>query len=146
LPNLGHLKNKKSLFQNKEAIKIADDGSANNSSTNDENSFAWVPVKQAWGSEQFGAHFTPRVGQEVLVSFEHGNPNKPVIIGVLLNDSNRPPFATTPSKLGFASRSLDKEALQKDIAGHQFVFDDNPNSRTFYYNRIEISPLTQIII
>ena len=96
------------------------------SSNTDENSFAWVPVKQAWGSQQFGAHFTPRVGQEVLVSFEHGNPNKPIIIGVLPNDSNQPPFATTPSKLGFASRSLDKEASQKEVSGHQFVFDDDP--------------------
>ena len=96
-------------------------------SNNNENSFAWVRMKQSWGSDQFGAHFTPRVGQEVLVSFDHGDPNKPVIIGVTPNDSSKPPFAPnkTPTQLGFRSLSLAKDAMHQPISGHQLLFDDD---------------------
>ena len=96
-------------------------------SKSNENSFAWVRMKQSWGSNQFGAHFTPRVGQEVLVSFDHGDPNKPIIVGVMPSDSSMPPFAPnkTPTQLGFRTQSLAKDAMQHTIPGHQIMFDDD---------------------
>ena len=99
-------------------------------SHSDENSFAWVRMKQAWGSDQFGAHFTPRVGQEVLVSFEHGDPNQPTIIGVMPSDSSKPPFTPgkTPTQTGFQSKSLSPDSAQISPSGHHLMFDDDPKN------------------
>jgi type VI secretion system secreted protein VgrG len=89
----------------------------------EENTFAWVPVKQAWAANQVGTAFIPRVGQEVVVMFEEGNPNAPIVIGVMPTPANRPPFAST-SRSGFVSRSLG--ANNQATKGNQFIFDDDP--------------------
>lgn len=94
-------------------------------STENETSFTWVPVRQAWGGDQYGLHFTPRVGQTVLVTFDHGNPDRPYIIGSLPSEQGGLPFTPekTPTHSGFHSQSLDPEAPAP--GGHQVVFEDD---------------------
>lgn len=57
---------------------------------NDESSSAWVRVSQnrVAGPQSY---FLPEVGDEVLVGFEHGDIDRPVIIGSLWNGEDRPP-------------------------------------------------------
>jgi type VI secretion system secreted protein VgrG len=52
----------------------------------------WVRVGQAWAGNGYGAFFWPRVGHEVLVAYEDGDPDRPVIIGSVYNSANLPPF------------------------------------------------------
>lgn len=59
---------------------------------NDENSSCWVRVSQAWAGSGWGAQFIPRIGQEVLVDFLEGDPDRPIITGSVYNGANRPPF------------------------------------------------------
>jgi type VI secretion system VgrG family protein len=91
----------------------------------DENSFAWVRCAQTWAGDGYGFHTIPRVGQAVLVSFDHGMPDKPIIVGPVPNDTTLPPFApdSTPTQTGLQSKSLDSNAPTP--AGHQVVFEDN---------------------
>jgi type VI secretion system secreted protein VgrG len=49
--------------------------------TNDENSSCWIRVVQGWAGTSWGAFFLPRVGQEVVVTFLEGNPDRPLITG-----------------------------------------------------------------
>lgn len=42
-----------------------------------------VRVAQVWGSAGYGAYFIPRIGQEVVVAFEDGDPDRPLIVGTV---------------------------------------------------------------
>ncbi|MCA9066151.1 MAG: type VI secretion system tip protein VgrG, partial [Planctomycetaceae bacterium] len=59
----------------------------------DEKTSMWVRVSTPWAGKQWGMVHIPRIGQEVLVSFLEGDPDRPVITGMLYNGSNMPPYA-----------------------------------------------------
>ncbi|WP_425395143.1 type VI secretion system tip protein TssI/VgrG [Aeoliella sp.] len=52
----------------------------------------WIRVGQIWAGPRWGAFFWPRSGHEVLVAFEHGDPDRPVIVGNVYNSRNMPPL------------------------------------------------------
>jgi type VI secretion system secreted protein VgrG len=55
----------------------------------DDKSSAWVRVAQL---SMTGAVLVPRVGWEVLVEFEHGHPDRPIVVGRLFNATYVPPY------------------------------------------------------
>jgi type VI secretion system secreted protein VgrG len=59
--------------------------------TADENSSCWIRVAQPVGGTGGGFFWVPEVGDEVLVGFEHGDVNRPVVIGRLYNAADKPP-------------------------------------------------------
>ncbi|TKD46936.1 type VI secretion system Vgr family protein [Azotobacter chroococcum] len=59
----------------------------------DERSSCWVRVAQSWAGNGWGSFVLPRVGQEVLVHFLDGDPDRPLITGCLYNGVNQPPYA-----------------------------------------------------
>jgi len=52
----------------------------------------WVRVASAWAGKQWGVQFTPRVGDEVVVEFLEGDPDRPIVTGRVYNNVNRPPY------------------------------------------------------
>ena len=52
----------------------------------------WVRVAQVWAGKGWGAMFWPRVGHEVVVIFEGGDPDRPLIVGSVYNEKNMPAF------------------------------------------------------
>ena len=58
----------------------------------DEKTSCWVRVAQVQASGGFGGAFWPRIGDEVVVSFEEGDPDRPLITGRVYNGANRPPY------------------------------------------------------
>lgn len=63
-----------------------------------ERSSCWVRVGQAWSGAGFGAMFIPRKGQEVLVDFLEGDPDRPVVVGSLYNAALRVPYRLPDEK------------------------------------------------
>jgi type VI secretion system secreted protein VgrG len=58
----------------------------------DEKSSCWVRVSQPWAGQNFGFIHTPRIGQEVVVSFLEGDPDQPLITGRVYNAQQMPPW------------------------------------------------------
>ena len=56
----------------------------------DENSSCWVRVSQPWAGKGFGCMNIPRIGQEVVVEFIEGDPDRPLINGRLYHAENMP--------------------------------------------------------
>lgn len=86
----------------------------------------WVRVSSAWAGANFGAVNQPRVGQEVVVDFIGGIPDRPIIIGRVYNADQMPPLEL-PAKgtvSGFISRTIKGDG---SLANY-FTMDDDPGN------------------
>jgi type VI secretion system secreted protein VgrG len=91
----------------------------------------WVRVSQDWAGQGWGSITIPRVGQEVIVSFLEGDPDRPIITGRVYNaiqtvpyplpsNQTRSTFMTRSSKGGSASTY--NELRFEDLKGQEQVF------------------------
>ena len=73
----------------------------------DENSSCWIRVAQIWAGRKWGGMHIPRIGQEVIVDFMEGDPDRPIITGRVYNADNMPPYELPENKTqsGIKSRS-----------------------------------------
>lgn len=73
----------------------------------DDQSSCWIRVSQAWAGKNWGWMTTPRIGQEVIVSFLEGNPDDPIITGRVYNADQMPPWELPANKTqsGILTRS-----------------------------------------
>ncbi|MEZ4309814.1 MAG: type VI secretion system tip protein TssI/VgrG [Polyangiaceae bacterium] len=76
-------------------------------SSMNETSSCWIHVSQPWGGSGFGGTNLPRIGQEVIVDFLGGDPDRPVIIGRLYTNLQKTPYKLPDNKTqsGWQSRS-----------------------------------------
>ena len=65
---------------------------------NNENSSCWIRVSHAWAGSGWGGIYIPRIGQEVIVEFLEGDPDRPIITGRVYNASQTPPYALPGEK------------------------------------------------
>jgi type VI secretion system secreted protein VgrG len=91
----------------------------------------WVRVAQPFAGKWGGTFFLPRIGDEVLVGFVDGDPDKPVIVGSLYSDDAPPPFSMPGKKEqgGFSTRSSKKGGTSN---ANILRFDDTKGSEEFY--------------
>lgn len=89
----------------------------------------WLRTMQAWAGAGWGAQFIPRVGMEVVVGFDGGDPDKPIVLGAVYNGTHPMPFATPRHKTrsGFRSRSSPRgdgnnELSFEDKAGEEQIY------------------------
>ncbi|AUX49053.1 uncharacterized protein SOCE26_105980 [Sorangium cellulosum] len=91
-------------------------------------SSCWIRVSQGWAGSRYGLLSIPRVGQEVLVDFFDGDPDRPVVVGRVFNSSTRVPYTlpaektksgwksdSSPGSGGFNELSFD------DAAGRELI-------------------------
>ncbi|AZZ93442.1 type VI secretion system tip protein VgrG [Hahella sp. KA22] len=73
----------------------------------DDKSSCWIRVAQIWSGKNWGAQYIPRIGQEVVISFLEGDPDRPLIIGSVYNAEQMPPYELPAKKThtGVKSRS-----------------------------------------
>jgi len=80
-----------------------------------------VRVAQIWAGAHRGALFLPRIGDEVLVQYEEGDPDRPIVVGSVYNGTNEV-VTTLPAKKTH-SGILTKSS--KNSSGYNMLlFDD----------------------
>jgi type VI secretion system secreted protein VgrG len=97
----------------------------------DENSSCWVRVSQAWAGSNWGSIHIPRIGQEVIVDFLEGDPDRPIITGRVYNGSNMPPYDLPGSETqsGIKSRSTKGGGVPN---ANEIRFEDRKGSEEFF--------------
>jgi type VI secretion system secreted protein VgrG len=96
---------------------------------NDENSSCWIRVAQGWAGKAWGQMFLPRIGQEVVVSFLDGDPDRPLITGAVYNAEQTVPY-TLP---GDQTKSTIKSNVSKGGGGfNEIRFEDKKDSEEIF--------------
>lgn len=97
--------------------------------TSDENSSCWIRVAQGWAGKSWGQMFLPRIGQEVVVSFLEGDPDRPLITGSVYNAEQTVPY-TLPAD---QTKSTIKSNVSKGGGGfNEFRFEDKKDSEEVF--------------
>jgi type VI secretion system secreted protein VgrG len=95
----------------------------------DENSSCWTRVSQGWAGKQWGAITIPRIGQEVIVEFLEGDPDRPIVTGRVYNADAMPPYALPDEK----TKSTVKSNSSKGGEGfNEIRFEDKKDSEQVF--------------
>lgn len=93
-----------------------------------EDSSCWIRVSQAWAGAGFGNLALPRVGQEVIVDFLHGDPDQPVVTGRAWNDISLPQGSLPETKTQMSIRSK----TYKGSGFNELRFEDATGNEQLY--------------
>jgi type VI secretion system secreted protein VgrG len=94
-----------------------------------DNSSCWIRVSQSWAGKRWGTVFIPRVGQEVIVDFLEGDPDRPIITGCVYNNNTMPPYELPAEK----TRSTIKTDSSKGSGGfNEIRFEDKKGSEQLF--------------
>lgn len=98
---------------------------------NDANSSCWIRVGTLWAGKQWGVIHIPRIGQEVIVDFFEGDPDRPIIVGSVYNPNTMPPYTLPANKTqsGVKSRSS-QDGSPSNF--NEFRFEDKKGSEDIY--------------
>ena len=95
---------------------------------NDEKTTCWVRVVTPWSGKDWGMVAVPRIGQEVVIQFEEGDPDRPICTGMLYNKDTMPPYKypDDQTQMGFKTNSSKggggyNEWMFEDKAGEELM-------------------------
>nr|WP_319509686.1 type VI secretion system tip protein VgrG [uncultured Draconibacterium sp.] len=88
---------------------------------NNQEQGVWARIATLDAGKERGSFFRPEIDDEVIVGFLNGNPNDPIILGMLNSSAKPAPIAASDDnhEKGFVTRS-----------GMKFIFDDDKKSVT----------------
>jgi type VI secretion system secreted protein VgrG len=94
----------------------------------DADSSCWLRVSNQWGGPGWGGNFVPHVGQEVIVSYEEGDPDKPVVTGRVYNGEQMPPLGLPGNKTKSVLRDHgDNQIIMEGHGGSQHIIISSPH-------------------
>ena len=91
----------------------------------------WVRVAQRWAGKNWGDISIPRIGQEVVVDFLEGNPDRPLVIGSVYNADQKPPYDLPANKTRSGIRSHSSEGGSVSNCNEIF-FEDRIGQTVFH--------------
>jgi type VI secretion system secreted protein VgrG len=97
----------------------------------DQNSSCWVRVSHPWAGKSWGGIQIPRIGQEVIVEFLDGDPDRPIITGRVYNAEQPVPYELPANKTqsGIKSRSSMSGGAENF---NEIRMEDKKGSELFY--------------
>jgi type VI secretion system secreted protein VgrG len=97
----------------------------------DDDSSCWIRVSNNWGGAGWGGMFLPHIGQEVIVDFEEGDPDRPIVTGRVYNAECMPPLELPANKSKSAIRDHGgNEIIMEGNGGDQRIRIHSPHSQT----------------
>jgi type VI secretion system secreted protein VgrG len=96
----------------------------------DGNMSCWIRVSQNWAGGKWGAMHIPRVGQEVIVNFLDGNPDRPIVTGRVYHGLNKPPYDLPAEKT--KSTVMSNSTKNGNGNSNEIRFEDLKGSEEFF--------------
>jgi type VI secretion system secreted protein VgrG len=98
-----------------------------------ENSSCWLRVATSWAGKNWGAVAIPRIGQEVVVQFLEGDPDRPLVIGSVYNADQMPPYELpgNQTRSGVKSRSSKGGG---SASFNELRFEDKKGAEAVYFH------------
>ena len=96
----------------------------------DENSSCWIRVAQLWAGPGWGAIFIPRIGQEVIVEFLEGDPDRPIITGRVYHGNNKPPYTLPDEK---TKSTIKSDSSQGGGGCNEIRFEDKKGQEQLFF-------------
>jgi type VI secretion system secreted protein VgrG len=96
-----------------------------------ENSSCWVRVSQIWAGKNWGWITIPRMGQEVVVDFLEGDPDRPIITGRVYNAEQMPPYSLPANQTQSGIKSRSSKGGGSDNF-NEIRFEDKKGSEEVY--------------
>jgi type VI secretion system secreted protein VgrG len=97
---------------------------------NDETAGCFIRVVQAGAGQGWGSFALPRIGQEVVVDFLDGDPDRPLVTGAVYNATNTVPEALPANKTQFGL----KTRITKGGGGYNRLwFEDKKDSEVVWF-------------
>lgn len=95
----------------------------------DDKASCWIRVSQGWAGKGWGAFFLPRIGQEVIVTFLEGDPDRPLVTGAVYNAEQTVPYSLP----GDMTKSTVKSNSSKGGGGYNEIrFEDKKDSEEIF--------------
>ena len=90
---------------------------------NNEKSTCWIRTMMPWTGKNWGMIAIPRIGQEVVIQFEEGDPDRPICTGMLYNADTMPPYELPKNmtQSGVKTRSTKKGGAENF---NELMFED----------------------
>jgi type VI secretion system secreted protein VgrG len=92
----------------------------------------WVRVAQTWAYDKMGTQFLPRVGSEVVVEFLHGDPDHPIIVGMVYNGNNSLLYDQPGKKTQSGVRGANWGDSGVPDTSNELRFEDQEGSEEIY--------------
>ena len=99
---------------------------------NDANSSCWIRVGALWAGTQWGTIHIPRIGQEVIIEFQEGDPDQPMIVGCVYNAKMMAPYKLADYKTKSVIKSNSTLGGAPDEA-NELTFEDQKGSEDVYF-------------
>lgn len=96
------------------------------------NTSRWARVAQNWAYNKMGTQFFPRVDSEVVVEFLNGDPDHPIIVGMVYNGDNMPPFDLPGNKTQSGIRGANWGQSGEADVSNELRFEDLEGSEEIY--------------
>jgi type VI secretion system secreted protein VgrG len=86
-----------------------------------------VRVAQVWSGKTWGGQIIPRIGQEVVVEFLEGDPDRPLVVGTVYNNDYKHPYGLPANK---TQSGLKTESTKGGGGYNELMYEDKERARS----------------
>jgi type VI secretion system secreted protein VgrG len=90
----------------------------------------WVRVGQPWAGGTWGHQVIPRVGMEALVSYQDGDPDRPLVVALVPDPTNAVPYSLPDNKTRMVFRSNSYKAT----GFNEMTFEDKGGQENMFFH------------